>query len=360
MANEARYHEPVSERLPNPNAKGAPYEATAAAAGGMSAPLPAGKLAPGFLARLIETPLPPEVVLGPRIGEDACAIKIGAGTLVAATDPITLTGAGVGAHAVVVNANDVAVTGARPRWFLACVLLPEGSTGNDAEALFAGMRHALDDVGATLVGGHTEVTGAVRQPLVVGQMLGITTERTVPTGGLRPGDALVQIGPAPVEGAAVLAGALPPERLATVSARTLEAARAALDTPGISVVEPALAAARAGAAALHDPTEGGLSAGLNEIADASGVALTIEPERIAWFEPGVALCRAAGLDPWGTLASGALLAGFTSDRLDSALHDLARAGYAASVIGRANTGTGISFADGTPLPRYERDELSRL
>ena len=325
-----------------------------------SAPLPAGKLAPGFLARLLPTGLPPEVRLGPRVGEDACAIAVGAGTLVAATDPITLTGGGVGAHAVVVNANDVAVTGARPRWFLACVLLPEGSTAGDAEALFAGMRRALDKVGASLVGGHTEVTGAVRQPLVVGQMLGMAEERTVATGGLRPGDAVVQIGPAPVEGAAVLADLLPPERLRAVSDHTLDAARAALDTPGISVVEPALAAAGAGASALHDPTEGGLSAGLHELADASGVAIAIDRERIAWFEPGAALCGAAGVDPWGTLASGALLAGLPAERTEGALRALGRAGHPAAVIGRAESGRGVAFADGTPLPRFERDELSRL
>ena len=325
-----------------------------------SAPLPAGKLAPSFLARLVETPLPPEVVLGPRIGEDACAIEIEAGTLIAATDPITLTGAGVGAHAVAVNANDVAVTGARPRWFLACVLLPEGTTRGDAEALFEGMRRALGQVGATLVGGHTEVTGAVRQPLVVGQMLGVATERVVPTGGLRAGDAVVQIGPAPVEGAAVLAEVLPQERLAAIPARALEAARSALDTPGILVVEPALAAARTGAAVLHDPTEGGLSAGLHEMADASGVALTIEPERVLWFEPGLELCAVAGLDPWGTLASGTLLAGFAPDRLEGAMHDLASAGHPVSVIGRAGPGCGVTLIDGSPLARFERDELSRL
>ena len=309
----------MSKRPPSPgrNPTGAADEGFPAASEEMPLPLPAGKLAPEFLAELIDTSLPPEVVLGPRVGEDACAIEIEAGTLVAATDPITLTGTGVGAHAVAVNANDVAVTGARPRWFLACVLLPEGSTDDEAKALFAGMRHALDRVGAVLVGGHTEVTAAVRQPLVVGQMLGIATGRTVPTGGLRPGDAVVQIGPAPVEGAAVLADVLPAERLAAVSVQGLEAARSALDTPGISVVGPALAAARTGASALHDPTEGGLSAGLHEMADASGVALVIEPERIAWFEPGVELCTAAGLDPWGTLASGTLLAGFASGGLDA-------------------------------------------
>ena len=325
-----------------------------------SARLPTGKLPPEFLAQLIETPLPREVVLGPRIGEDACAIAVEAGTLVAATDPITLTGAGVGAHAVAVNANDVAVTGARPRWFFACVLLPQGSTREDAKALFDGMRRALDQVGATLVGGHTEVTAVISQPLVVGQMLGMATERTVPTGGLRPGDAVLQIGPAPVEGAAVLADTLSEERLAMVPARMLEAARSAIDTPGILVVEPALAAARAGATALHDPTEGGLSAGLHEMAGASGVALVVEPERILWFEPGVELCAFAGLDPWGTLGSGTLLAGFAADQVDAALHGLEHAGHTVSVIGRAERGCGVMLAGGGPLTRFERDELSRL
>ena len=350
----------MSERAPN--RRTAHPGNDAARAGDRTAPvaLPSGKIAPELLARLIATDLPPEVRLGPGIGEDACAIDVEAGTLVAATDPITLTGSGVGAHAVDINANDVAVTGARPRWFLACVLLPEGATEADTEALFAGMRRALDRVGASLVGGHTEVTAAVRQPLVVGQMLGMAEERTVPTGGLRPGDTLVQVGPAPVEGAAVLADILPSDRLAAVTAETLEAARSALETPGISVVEPALAAARAGASALHDPTEGGLSAGLHEMAAASGVAITLDPERIAWFAPGFALCTAAGLDPWGTLASGALLAGFSPERLDAALRALAGAGHTPAPIGRARAGTGVAFADGTPLARFERDELSRL
>ena len=88
--------------------------------------------------------------------------------------------------------------------------------------------------------------------------------------------------------------------------------------------------------------------------------LPSSPERIAWFEPGVVLCTAAGLDPWGTLASGTLLAGFAPDRLDGALNDLACAGYATSIIGRAGRGYGVALAGGTPLTRFERDELSRL
>jgi hydrogenase maturation factor len=242
--------------------------------------LPAGKLPPALLARLLERspPRDPAVVLGPAVGEDACAIRVPGGVLIAATDPITLTGAGVGSHAVWVNANDVAVMGVRPRWFLASVLLPEGTTTDEVEALFAHMTQALDRLGASLVGGHTEITPVVRQPVVVGQMLGLSEgDRFVTTGGVRPGDAIVQVGPVPVEGAAVLA-AEARDRLEGVPAGQLELARAAIETPGISVVEPALASAELGATALHDPTEGGLATGLSELAEASRVRLRIDPE----------------------------------------------------------------------------------
>lgn len=109
-------------------------------------------------------PLPPDVLLGPAVGEDACALDVDAGVLIAATDPITLTTSDLGRYGVIVNANDVAVMGVRPRWFLAAVLLPLGTTADAIEQLFASMRGALGEVGATLVGGHTEVTGAVGQP----------------------------------------------------------------------------------------------------------------------------------------------------------------------------------------------------
>ena len=65
-----------------------------------------------------------------------------------------------------------------------------------------------------------------------------------------------------------------------------------------SVVEPALAAAALGATAMHDPTEGGLAAGLHEIAEASGVAIVVDPSEVAWYAPAVAVVEAAGANPW--------------------------------------------------------------
>jgi hydrogenase expression/formation protein HypE len=324
--------------------------------------LPAGKLPPSLLRELLgpRSTWPPELLLGPAVGEDACAIEVPAGVLVAATDPITFTGSAVGAHAVWINANDVAVMGVRPRWFLVVVLLPPRTAEEDVRALFSGLRTALAEVGAILVGGHTEVTPVVRQPVVVGQMLGLAADgRFVATGGVRPGDCIVQVGPAPVEGAAVLARAFA-DRLAAVEPALRTAAEGALESPGVSVVEPALAAARLGATALHDPTEGGLASGLHELAEASGVALRVRPERVLWFAPGLAICRALGADPWATLASGSLLAAFPPDRAAEAVTALEAEGHEVRVIGEAAPGRGVAGPDGSPLPLPARDEVARL
>ncbi len=325
-------------------------------------PLRPGKLPASLLRELLPAgeSLPPEVRLGPAIGEDACALELPGGVLVAATDPITLTSSAVGAHAVVVNANDVAVMGVRPRWFLAAVLLPEGTSARQVRALFQAMRSALAEVGATLVGGHTEVTDAVTRPVVVGQMLGLSEDgHFVRSGGVRVGDRVLQIGPAPVEGAAVLAREAA-SRLSGLPDELLARAREGLHQPGISVVEPALLAAELGASALHDPTEGGLAAGLHELAEASGLGLRIDPERVLWFEPGRAVCEALGADPWGTLASGTLLAAFAGSRAADAQARLEARGFAVGSIAQAAPGRGAVRTDGRALPRFEQDEVARV
>jgi hydrogenase maturation factor len=119
--------------------------------------LATGKLPVELLADLLaELPAaPPEVRLGPAVGEDACAVEIPGGVLVAATDPITLTGEDMGRWSVIVNANDVAVTGARPRWFLAVVLIPPNTTASAVRELFSSVRQTLVSIDAHLVGGHT-------------------------------------------------------------------------------------------------------------------------------------------------------------------------------------------------------------
>lgn len=324
--------------------------------------LPTGKLPVDLLTRLLHgtDPLPTDVLVGPAVGEDACALALPGGVLLAASDPVTLTGRAPGRHAVVVNANDIAVAGVRPRWFLAVILLPPGTAAEEVEALFSEIRVALGEIGAVLVGGHSEITPAVTRPVVVGQMLGLAENgRFLATAGTRPGDLVLQIGPVPVEGAAVLA-AEAGDRLAGADPGVVRTATAATERPGISVVDAALAAAALGARALHDPTEGGLAAALHEMASAAGIRLRVDGNQVVWFEPGVALCRLLGADPWATLASGALLAAFDPADAPGAAEALRAQGWAVAAIATAEPGVGVVDSAGLPIPWPERDEVTRL
>src|SRR6266403_207237 len=137
--------------------------------------LPIGKLRADTLQAIFDKHQfkDPRVVVGPRVGEDAAVIDMGDRYLVATTDPITFATYEMGWYALHVNANDLAVRGATPRWFLCTVLLPEGKSGEaEVEQLFAEVALACQSVGVSLVGGHTEVTAGLPRTIVSGTMLG--------------------------------------------------------------------------------------------------------------------------------------------------------------------------------------------
>ena len=333
--------------------------------------LPAGKLPLPLLEKLLTryTPHDPRIVVGPRPGEDAAVFDFGDRYLVAKTDPITFATSEIGWYAVNVNANDVAVMGAQPRWFLATVLLPAGqATPEMAEAIFAQMVDACEVLGVSLAGGHTEITVNLDRPIISGTMLGeVLPAGLITTAGARPGDAVMLVKPVPIEGAALIAL----ERADELRARGypeefIAGAQRLLHDPGISVVAPALlaAASRSAVHAMHDPTEGGVLTGLLEIARAAGVGLTVHLDAIPLLPEGMALCREYGLDPLGTLASGALLLTVEDQAAGKLGEVLATAGYPAAVIGRVTTSDRglVALRDGERVawPEFVADEVTAI
>lgn len=327
-----------------------------------------GKLPPDLLAALLQTaPIDPRVVVGPRVGVDAAVIDFGDRYLVAKSDPITFAAEAIGWYAVQVNANDLAVMGAVPRWFLATLLLPEGITEEGVRALFDPLRHACEELGVSLVGGHTEVTWGLERPIVCGQMLGeVRPEELVKSDGARPGDRLLVTKAIPLEATSILAREHREALLSRgFSPEALDRAAAALYAPGISVLpEARLAVAHRAATAMHDPTEGGLATGLRELALASGVGLRVYRDRIPVRPDGAALCAAFGLDPLGAIASGSLLAASPPERAPAFLAACADAGIPCADIGEVTApeqGLFLVEPDGErPLPLFERDEIARL
>jgi hydrogenase expression/formation protein HypE len=326
-----------------------------------------GKLSPDILRRLLAAARCQDarVVVGPAIGEDAAVIAVGDKLLVASTDPITFATDLIGWYAVQVNANDVAVMGARPAWFLATVLLPEGAQPLLAEQVFDQIHSACRELDVSLVGGHTEVTHGLGRPLVIGTMLG-EADHVVRSAGAKAGDCLILTKGVAIEGTALLAREAGKQLQARgLGGDTIERARGLLFHPGISVVKEALLACDAASVhAMHDPTEGGLATAVHELVEAAGVGAVIRARDIAVLPETDLLCRALGLNPLGLLASGSLLIAAAPEDCDRVAGALNGAGVKAACIGTLFSDREVAIINEkggeTALPRFDRDELARF
>lgn len=329
--------------------------------------LQSGKLPHDHLRRLIRNAGKPDrqVLVGPMIGEDAAVIDLGEDLLILKTDPITYAISDIGWYTVHINANDIATMGARPRWFQACILLPEGTSESEISAIFRQIDRACTELGVAVTGGHTEINPWIDRPIVVGDMHGICPRtRLVRSDGAMIRDVIVLTKGAGIEGTALLAREKQDKLGGVFSRAFLRRAENYLQDPGISVVQEALLGADMGATAMHDPTEGGVAVGLYEMATASGKGVLIEQESVLVRDETRRICDHFGLDPMGLLGSGALLITLPGRKVDDYLDALSNLSIDASPIGRItkkSEGLKISSNGRKRILRFsQRDEVLRV
>jgi hydrogenase maturation factor len=332
--------------------------------------LPTGKIPADLLARVLSQ-LPSagnDVIIGPAIGEDAAVVQPARGSLIVAkSDPITLASHDMGRYLVQVNANDLAVMGAKPRWLLLTILLPAGPrAGREFAAIMGQVREACDEAQISVIGGHSEVTDGLSRPIAVGTMLGeISGTRLLDKRTIQPGDELFMTGGIAVEGTAVLAKEFGASlRARGLSASMLRRARSLLRVPGISVVRQAGIAARLKPVrALHDPTEGGIIAAVAELGQRAGCGVLLEVDTIPVLPETQAVCRVLGLDPLRLLASGALLIAAAPGSAEALVTAFAADNTPVAKIGRflprRQGSWAISGGTKRELRAPERDELAR-
>lgn len=304
------------------------------------------------------------VLVGPAFGEDAAVIDLGSRCLVLKSDPVTFTVSELGWYAVHVNANDVAVTGARPRWFQPTIILPPRCSDRVPLAIARDIHRAARDLGIAVTGGHTEVSEAVRQPIVAGDMQGLVPRgRVILSSGARPDDVVVMTKWAGIEGTSIIAREHRRAARGVLGQSALARAARFHHRPGISVVRDAMIAARHRVSALHDPTEGGVAAGLYEMAAASGCRFVVDLDCIPVHPHTRDLCRHFGLDPLGLIGSGALLASVPSGKVESLLRSLRTQRIPGCIIGRVVRGRGVEARRAGRRVRFrwsQRDELTKL
>jgi hydrogenase expression/formation protein HypE len=332
-------------------------------------PLPVGKLPADLLAELLaRAPVEdPRVLVGPGIGLDCAVVDVGDRLLVFKSDPITFVSDEIGHYLVQINANDIATTGALPRWLLVTLLLPEGrTTPASAEQILEQVYWACRSDGISVIGGHTEVTAGLDRPIAVGALIGeVAREGLVTPKGATPGDRLLVTKGVPIEGTSILAREVPERLRGVLSPEELGTARDFLREPGVSVLRDARIALEAGRVnAMHDPTEGGLLMALWELAVASGQGLRFDPERVPVPRLSRRMCATLGLDPLATIASGALLLTAPPGDAGRIRAALASADIACVDIGEVVAGPAsvcrLTSEGCQPVERPGRDEIARL
>jgi hydrogenase maturation factor len=307
------------------------------------------------------------VVIGPGIGEDAAVVRVRGNLLVAKSDPITLATGNLGRYLVDVNANDIAVMGAKPRWLLLTILLPGGRAARrHFSTIMRQVQEACAAANIALVGGHSEVTEGLSRPIAVGAMLGeISGRRVLNKRNIRPGDELFMTGSIAIEGTAVLArdfrAAL---RARGLSSKLLRRAGDLLFEPGISIVREAEIAAEVEyVKALHDPTEGGIKGAAGELAVRSQCGILLDLDAIPILPETSAVCRALGLDPLRLLASGSLLIAIAPGNEATLARAFSQAKISLTKIGTilpARHGLwGVAGGKKSRLRPSVRDELAR-
>lgn len=269
--------------------------------------------------------------------EDQAIVTLNGARLAITTDsfvvkPLIFRGGDVGSLAVYGTINDLAMGGAEPLWLSVAFILEEGLLIDTLRRIVASMRDAAANAGVQIVAGDTKVVekGSADGIFINTTGIGLVREGiNLSAAQARPGDAILVSGMLGDHGIAILA-----EREGIQFETAVQSDSAPLHALVASLLE-----ATRDVRCLRDPTRGGLSSTLNEIATSSGVGMELVETSIPVREEVRGACEMLGLDPLYVANEGKLVAIVAPDSAEKALRALQNhhLGKDARVIGRVTS-----------------------
>jgi len=251
--------------------------------------------------------------------------------LVVKSDPVTFPTSEPGKYAVIVNANDIACTGAVPFGFLATIIAPANTDFESIEAIQNQIHQQSVDLGISVLGGHTEISDSVNRVIVSGHMIGFVPQDYFVSNELSIDDSIIIAGEVGAEGIGIIIS----ESQASIS-KILNAAEleegikigGRLNLAEISNLvnkkfRPSL---------IHDATEGGLYGALSELLHETdvGIELREEPQIHPILQK---LSDWLEFDPYRIISSGLVIFAVSKDRTTELLKFLSEYEISCSEIG---------------------------
>jgi hydrogenase expression/formation protein HypE len=253
-------------------------------------------------------------VIGPALAaaapggplNDAAVVEVAGARLAFTTDsyvvsPLAFPGGDIGELAVNGTVNDLAMMGAQPAAISLAYVIEEGLPFEELRAITASAARAAVKAGARIVTGDTKVVGrgAADRLFVNTAGIGLIPDGVAPAADRAAvGDAIILSGPIGLHGVAIM----------SVREGLEFEVEIASDTQALNGLVAAILDACPDVHVLRDPTRGGLSSALNEIAATSGVGMVLDEPAIPIPGPVRAACEMLGLDPLHVANEGKLVA----------------------------------------------------
>lgn len=275
----------------------------------------------------------PEVKVRAGIGEDCAVIDFGRYDCVVSTDPITASVKDIGRLSIHISCNDIASNGIEPLGITLAVMLPEGTTEEDIETIMAQAGQAAEEAGVEIIGGHTEVTAAVNQPVIVSTAFGRgLSGASQSAGDMEPGDLILMTKTAGLEGTGILAGDFAEELSQVLTAEEKRRAEEMLSQ--VSVVKEGLLAGKIGTAGMHDVTEGGILGAIWEMCHIADLGAEVLETEIPVDPVTRKIAEHYGINPLRLISSGCMLIMAREDKAEAIMEAAEEAGVAICCIGQ--------------------------
>ncbi len=304
-----------------------------------------GKISPEIFNELIFPRLGSKsahILVGPQHGVDVGIAEIGGKAVSFTCDPVFIVPEygweRAAWFAIHIIASDSVTSGLKPQYLSIDLNLPMEMTKKQLEITWDIIHRECEKMGIAVITGHTARYENCHYPMVGGAtIVGVgELDQYVTPKFCKAGDKIIITkGPA-IEATGIFAAMLPKVIEEKYGAALNQKAQQVFYK--MSVVEDAMIAVSVGVrengvTAMHDATECGIWGGLYEVAQAAGLGVRVEKEKIVIEESVEEVCRLFSIDPYASISEGTLIIACKENKASAVVNALTQKGIKASIVG---------------------------